>query len=580
MALDFNLGLSKQAVGELLRRAKKGSRFSPGSIARILPAFFVGLFPFTVFDGILLEAHYELRGPRQPDTRYQVVVSESRDEIPSLLALAARLGTPRCILISSINQTNSKCKLIDLTGRFTEADIKVAVLDAPQAKTLALHQGPALNHETLYYGPLPAFRPVEGSLALRRGAQLLQNAETLVILDNTYVPKILVPTPAGPMTQGEVALNVLLNNLDGTAFRTLPEWTSFVYSASLALLTAWLLYAYPVLLTFIFVVILGSLAFVISLMLFDRFGLHLPLAAGWSSMLAVLFLGMADRLDKRERREWALEQAAESLKNLDEMRNNFLSLVSHDLKTPVAKIMAMLDRFARGEFGQVSPEQKSNIDRLLSASGYLQRTISTLLLLGRIESGEFNIHRMPTDLTDLLDAAIRQNSPAARERGITIDKELEPLFLVDMDRDLILQVAMNLIENALKYSPPHTRVLVRSGEMENCVELSPPQPGVWFEVQDEGPGIRPGDRERVFHKFARGSNESTAADQSVKGTGLGLYLSQFFIEKHGGRLILITRTMGEKTNGDLVLSEYFTESQNGTVFRVILPIDPPVIEAS
>jgi signal transduction histidine kinase len=255
------------------------------------------------------------------------------------------------------------------------------------------------------------------------------------------------------------------------------------------------------------------------------------------------------------------------------MRNNVLSLISHDLKTPLARIQAMLERLGGGDFGALSPQQREAIDRILSANGHLQRTISTLLLLSRIESRDFRIRPQPTDLRELLQLAVRHHQAAASERGIGIETDFEPLFLVDMDRALIEEVLNNLIDNALKYSPAGSTVSIRCGEQDNCPELSPPQAGVWLEIQDCGPGIPPEDRARVLQKFVRGSNERTAADQSVKGTGLGLYLSAFFVEKHLGALSLTSRVEGEKISPASTAAQYFDDGQTGTCIRVTLPVE-------
>jgi signal transduction histidine kinase len=322
-----------------------------------------------------------------------------------------------------------------------------------------------------------------------------------------------------------------------------------------------------------------ALIFATSLLLFENFGTPMPVVGPWIALVGTFILGMGDRLDRRERREWNVEREAENLQSLDEMRTNFLSLVSHDLKTPVARLLANLDRLLSGDFDPLTSRQRDTIQKLISASGDLQRTISTLLLLGRIESRDFKILRTPTDLNEVLHDSITGFGNLAADRSIEMIQIFEPLFLVDLDRDLLIQVVNNLIDNALKYSPIQKKVFIRSGETEYARELTPPGSAIWFEVQDEGPGIPPDERGKVLEKFVRGAKDITNQDRSITGTGLGLYLARFFVEKHGGVIQIFSRIVNERPQDGLnPSSDYFSENTTGTVIRVILPIDAPIIE--
>ena len=540
-------------------------RLNRTSLVRLLPALLVALLPFPTFDRALLRSLYTVRGPIKPHSSTRIFLAQNPYELQKLANEITRTHSAPCWAIGTAPLHNSSCRFVNIRDLFTEPSLRDAI---------------SLKHELLFYGRLPDLYPVDAELALSKPNTHLAGAQGFVLLDASYHPKIPILTPAGLLDQGEWLVNAALNSLEGRSLQPVSNWMRWIFPSSLTLITALITYSYPAILTLVLAVILGALAYVVSFLAFDAQGLQLPLAAAWSSLLTVILLGMGDRLDRRERREWTIERDAENLKSLDEMRNNFLSLVSHDLKTPIAKILSLLDRFSQNEFGPVNPQQRLQLEKIISTSGYLQRTISTLLLLSRIESSDFRIHRTPSDLTLMLEKAIHQHRPQATERNIQIRSDLEPLFLVDLDPALIFQVMNNLLENALKYSPGNTTVTVRCRESENCVELSPPQPGVWFEIQDEGAGIRLEDRERVLQKFARGSAESTATDQSVKGTGLGLYLAKFFVEKHGGTITLISKARAESLSQDDVAYAYFSEEQSGTVLRVTLPLGTPVVDLS
>jgi signal transduction histidine kinase len=283
---------------------------------------------------------------------------------------------------------------------------------------------------------------------------------------------------------------------------------------------------------------------------------------------------MADQLERREKSQWALERETEFLRELDDLKNHFLSLVSHDLKTPIARIQSLLEQLASDESrSHLDPKQSQLVLKALSANSQLQRSIATLLLLNRIESRDFRIQKKPTDLVKLIEESIKASRDLASERNVRIITELEPLFLLDLDASLIREVIHNLVDNAIKYSPTDSTILIRCGEGDLLSELTPPQPGVWFEVQDFGAGIDPEDRSKVLKRFFSTDAKKIPHDQAIKGTGLGLYLSAFFAEKHSGRIAVLSRCAGEKVSVEDPVQEYFPEGSQGTVVRVALPLE-------
>lgn len=541
------------------------------SVLRLTPALAVAWIPFPTLERALIQSFYRVRGPLAPQSDVRLVRVRLPEEKEWVEKALRSTSAKTCWLLTQKPHSLANCLNIALVDRYTPSDLKQAVDAVADPAT-----SPASN-KILFYGPLSALKTYDAMSLFSRPMSPQQATDSLILFDDRDALKIPLNTPLGPLSPLEWALNGLLTHAENRPQRPPPPWARGLFPSLMAAVAAALIYSYPVALSLIFSSLVGGIAYATAYLAFAEQGLHLPLASAWLSMLTALILGLGDRLDRRERREWAVEQEAEAIRTLDEMRNNFLSLVSHDLKTPVAKILALLDRLNREEFGPVPPAQRECLDKIVSASGYLQRTIATLLLLHRIESQDFTIHKVPSDLTNMLTQAIEHHRPLASERRISIDEELDPTFLVDIDPELISQVINNLLENALKYSPQGAQLVVRSGESENCVELSPPQPGIWFEVQDSGPGIAPQDRRYVLEKFMRGSAENTAADQSVKGTGLGLYLAKFFVEKHGGCLTLLSQVVGEKARPGDPAPSYFGEGTSGTVIRVTLPIETPVV---
>ena len=222
------------------------------------------------------------------------------------------------------------------------------------------------------------------------------------------------------------------------------------------------------------------------------------------------------------------------------MKNNFVSLISHDLKTPIAKIQAVLDRVLTQ--GPHPDELQTDLFSLRDYSEELNRYIQSILKVLRVESREFKILKETADINGIIENVIERLRPLAHSKKIRIETELEPMFLIELDVTLMTEVFMNIIENAIKYTPDDGYVKIKSFETETDVLV---------QVSDSGEGIRPEDQEQVWKKFVRGKTQ----DHKTKGTGLGLYLVKYFIELHGGQI-------------------YFkSEPSKGTTFFVQLPLE-------
>ncbi len=202
----------------------------------------------------------------------------------------------------------------------------------------------------------------------------------------------------------------------------------------------------------------------------------------------------------------------------------FVSAVSHEMKTPLAGIKAYTELLADGE-----AEDEETRDEFLGViSGQadrLQRLIDNLLNLARIEAGVVSVSKKPRSLNDLLEEASAIVQPTAEQKNIKLNVELSPMYLgVLADRDMILQAAINLLSNAIKYTPEGGTVTLRSRMMDREVH---------FEVEDTGVGLSPEDCEMVFEKFYRVKKDQKMAS----GTGLGLPLAKHIVEDvHGGTL--------------------------------------------
>jgi two-component system phosphate regulon sensor histidine kinase PhoR len=202
----------------------------------------------------------------------------------------------------------------------------------------------------------------------------------------------------------------------------------------------------------------------------------------------------------------------------------FVSAVSHEMKTPLAGIRAYVEMLVDGD-AEDEQTREEFLAVIHSQADRLQRLVDNLLNLSRIESGVVQVNKQHGSLNDLLAEAVNVVRPSAEQKRITLVEDLSPLYLGTLfDRDQLLQAAINLMSNAVKYTPEGGTVTVRSRSLDDEVQ---------FEVEDTGVGLEPEDCERIFDKFYRVRKNQHMAS----GTGLGLPLAKSIVEDvHGGRL--------------------------------------------
>jgi two-component system phosphate regulon sensor histidine kinase PhoR len=212
------------------------------------------------------------------------------------------------------------------------------------------------------------------------------------------------------------------------------------------------------------------------------------------------------------------------------MRNaEFVSAVSHEMKTPLAGIKAYVELLADGDAADEQTREEF-LQVINGQANRLQRLIDNLLNLARIEAGVVQVSKGSTSLNEMLDEAFELVRPAAEAKHIELVSDLSELFIgVLVDRDMIMQAAINLLSNAIKYTPDGGRVTLRSRAID--------QQAV-FEVEDTGVGLCEEDQVRVFEKFYRVKKDRDMAS----GTGLGLPLAKHIVEDvHGGQLKLASQ---------------------------------------
>jgi signal transduction histidine kinase len=233
----------------------------------------------------------------------------------------------------------------------------------------------------------------------------------------------------------------------------------------------------------------------------------------------------AETLDRLNKRARELEEANLRLSELNQMKDVFLSTASHELKTPLSSVIAYaelleenddtLDRNQRGEF----------LHRLRGEAGRLLQLIDDILDLSRIESGKLTLRRRPIATHEIARAALETSSGLARKHGVTLEEQLDDtLPALMLDEVKMRQVVVNLLTNAIKFSPQGSVVRVATRREANDALI---------EVSDRGPGIQPEESTHIFELFGQGVRGGA---QETSGLGIGLHLVKRLSELHGGHV--------------------------------------------
>jgi two-component system sensor histidine kinase KdpD len=237
---------------------------------------------------------------------------------------------------------------------------------------------------------------------------------------------------------------------------------------------------------------------------------------------------------EEQNRQIALLQSAEKLQNA------LLNSISHDLRTPLVAITGALSALDEKYVELDEPERSTLIENARGEADRLNRLVGNLLNMTRIESGAIKLHLQPGDVQDLIGTAIEQLGKRIEKHQVRID--VPATFpLIPIDFTLMVQVFVNLLENAVKYSPENSLIEICATQEDSMICI---------QVRDRGAGIPSDDLARIFDKFYR-----VQRPESVSGTGLGLSISKGIVDAHGGQIHAYNRDGG------------------GTILEVILPLD-------
>jgi PAS domain S-box-containing protein len=214
---------------------------------------------------------------------------------------------------------------------------------------------------------------------------------------------------------------------------------------------------------------------------------------------------------------------------------DFYSMVSHELRTPLSSIRASLGLVADGDAGAVSQQSERLINIALSNANRLLKLVDDILDMKRIEAGQLKLDLGLVQPDELVNDVVHSLNDLAAESKVTLTSTIDTKKAFCADGVRINQVLVNLIANAIKFSPPSTTVAIAVRQQNG---------GMHFEVKDQGPGISEADKSKLFLKFQQLDSSETRAQP---GSGLGLAISKLIVEMHGGTIGLDSTIGGGST---------------------------------
>tara|TARA_B100000749_G_scaffold280894_1_gene280505 strand:+ start:60488 stop:62326 length:1839 start_codon:yes stop_codon:yes gene_type:complete len=344
------------------------------------------------------------------------------------------------------------------------------------------------------------------------------------------------------MTNHELHANMIDTLILDSAPFAAPQWINYIITILISLLTVYAVFTLkPSRGLIILSMALVSLL-VVAYFTFLGFGMIMNITHPLLAIFICYYFFIPYRLIMENRKNWEYLQHNKMLTEVEELKTNFLRMMSHDLKTPLARIQGMTD-IALRDGDQLTEMQQQAIRNISKSSRELTTFVESVLNLSRIETNEVKLELISKDVNAILKSVIDKLRYLAKEKNIEIIEDFEPVFSIRVDESLITQVFTNLVENAIKYSPEGTRIMVSTEELDGKVNI---------QVSDQGMGIPSEDQANIFDKFYRSSR---VRNSSENGHGLGLYLTKYFIELH---------------NGDISLD---SQPQQGSTFSVNIPMD-------
>lgn len=245
----------------------------------------------------------------------------------------------------------------------------------------------------------------------------------------------------------------------------------------------------------------------------------------------LIIRGVLREVEQREKLGALSEELAsanEELKKLDQIKSEFISIAGHQLRAPLTVIKGYVSMTLEGSFGAITEKAKSALEKVFVSTEQLVKLIGDMLNLSRIESGRIQYEFKENDLVLLTKSVVGEYTPEAKKKNLKLvfKNDLGKIAKFIFDKDKMREVVINLIHNAIKYSPSGTILVRLAPGAEDA------NPSILLSVQDEGVGIKKEDISKLFIKFNRTEEVKTI---DPNGMGIGLYFVKRVVEDHNGK---------------------------------------------
>lgn len=352
--------------------------------------------------------------------------------------------------------------------------------------------------------------------------------DKLVLIGSNYLSNSadFVFTPYGKENNKAPKLNVHENIIEALAGRKtiyeVSDWLTDLIAIILAIFLSYIISRVQPTKGLIITMVIMISIFILTYIFFITFGIWFKISHVILSIFVVYYIWVPFRAIGEYQTRYAIQEETKVLKKVDKLKQNFISLMSHDLKTPVAKIAGIAD-ILRVQYDN-KPAQNKLLDNIALSTIELNNFINSILDLTKIESRELALKLESKDVNPLVEAMVEKLRYEASTQEMTIRTELDPLYPISIDTNLMNRVLGNIVGNAIKYAGKGSEVLIKTYDDEEWV---------YIEISDTGKGIGAEDLENIFEKFYRVKNDD---NHKIKGSGLGLYLVKYFIELHRGHI--------------------------------------------
>ncbi len=236
-------------------------------------------------------------------------------------------------------------------------------------------------------------------------------------------------------------------------------------------------------------------------------------------------------ISKEKESEKKLKESYKKLKELDVLKSRFLTITSHELKTPLTPAKIQTQMILQGDLGKLNEKQKKSFDIILRNINRLNDLIEDILEISRVQAEGFKLKLSEIQLGDCVGLVVKSMTPVAEKKGLELDYKLDSLPLITADKKRITEILTNLIDNAIKFT--------HKGGIN--IEAKREKDYILVKIKDTGIGISKKDRERIFHSFTQLESSYT---RKYGGTGLGLSICRGIIKQHGGK-IWVESTLGK-----------------------------------